>query len=123
MLWYQVAIRGKTKGNTMIGLSLSFCVTDVLKGKVTLKDIEYIVAGTCAGNSDAYQDVLAGYAEKHWIANPEEGVRVALELYRSGKVHQPRLANANRFPVTANKVYWVQTADQIVWSDASEQDA
>lgn len=104
----------------MIGLSLSNCVKDVLDGKVALSDIELIVAGTCAGNPELFQEVLAGYTESYWVKAPEEGVRIALELYHAGKVCQPRLANANHFPVRPNRVHWVQSVDQIVWSDTLE---
>lgn len=123
MLSYRVAIRGKPpKGNAMIGLSLSLCIRDVLEGKVAQSDIEHIVAGTCAGNLEAFQEVLAGYAEGYWRKAPEEGVRIALELYHAGKVRQPRLENSNHFPVRANRVSWVQSEDEIVWSDSVEQD-
>lgn len=104
----------------MIGLSLSNCIKDVLDGKVALSDIELIVAGTCAGNLELFQEVLSGYTESYWREAPEEGVRIALELYHAGKVCQPRLANANHFPVRANRVNWVESKDEIVWYDAEQ---
>lgn len=108
----------------MIGQSLSLCVSDVLDGKVALGDIELIVAGTCAGNPEAFQGVLDGYAENYWSKAPEDGVRIALELYHAGKVCQPRLANTNHFPVIAKKgAHWVKSVDEIVWYDSVEQDA
>lgn len=108
----------------MIGQSLSLCVSDVLDGKVALGDIEQIIAGTCAGNLEAFQVVLDGYAESYWRKAPEEGVRIALELYHAGKICQPRLTNTNHFPVLGNKgVHWVNSVDEIVWHDSAEQDA
>lgn len=104
----------------MIGLSLSNCIKDVLDGKVALSDVELIVAGTCAGNLELFQEVLSGYTENFWVKAPEEGVRIALELYHTGKVCQPRLANANHFPVLQDKVHWVQSVNEIVWHDAEQ---
>lgn len=104
----------------MIGMSLSLCVQDVLNGKVALSDIEQIVAGTSAPDLDVFKTVLDGYAESYWSKAPEQGVRIALELYHAGKVCQPRLANANHFPVLQNKVHWVNSVDEIVWYDAEQ---
>lgn len=107
----------------MIGLSLSLCIADVLDGEVVQSDIEYIVSGTCAGNLEVFQGVLADYAKAYWRKAPGEGVRIALELYHAGKIHQPRLENSNHFPLRANRVRWVKSEDEIVWYDSAEQDA
>lgn len=107
----------------MIGLSLSLCIKDVLDGKFALSDIEHIVAGTCAGNLEAFQGVLADYTKTYWSKAPEEGIQIALELYHAGKVHQPRLENPDHFPLLLNKLHWVQSEDEIVWHDTAEQDA
>lgn len=107
----------------MIGLSLSNCIKDVLDGKVAQSDIELIVAGTCAGNLETFQEVLAGYAASYWSKAPEDGIRIALELYHAGKICQPRIANTDHFPSLLNRVYWVKSEAEIVWHDSAEQDA
>ena len=106
------------KGMAMIGLSLSFCIHDILEGKAVLADVEYIVAGTCAGNPELFREALAGYAERYWRKDPQKGVRVAIELYQAGKVHQPRLENHRHYPVLPNKAHWVDSESEIVWSDS-----
>ena len=98
-----------------IGLSLSRCMRDILEERVDIKDVLVIVART---DVDPYND-------SHWtslwegylyggLSNPEwEGLEdrqkamhdLLVELYDSGKLHQPRQFKAHppRMPY-----YWLE---------------
>jgi hypothetical protein len=99
----------------MIGLSLSLCVKDVLDGYVTTDDIERIISGTCAGSPAVLEAVLDYYAKKYWSKAPAEGVRIAKELFRAGKVHQPRLKDPDYHPAAAGGFHWMKSEDETVW--------
>jgi hypothetical protein len=75
----------------MIGMSLSFCVKDILNGEVDLKDVEKIIAGTNMPKRDIFEEAIkTNYAPVYWKKNPKKGVEIALELWDSGKLDQPR---------------------------------
>ncbi len=75
----------------MIGKSLSFCVKDIVEGKVALADVERIVAGTFYTDRDMFHTGLrADYCRTYWRLNPTEAHRVAMRLWDDGKIDQPR---------------------------------
>lgn len=75
----------------LIGLSLSFCVADIINGLVNIDDVAFIVSGTRIRNSEDLSDVFATYARNYWDNLPQLGVSVATRLYEEGKIIQPRL--------------------------------
>ena len=95
MLWYIMeTIKGgnmSNEGNQLIGYSLSFCVSDILRGAVREAQVTRIVASTCAPTSGDFDKVLESYAQSYWDRNPEEGIAIARRLYDHGKIDQPRL--------------------------------
>jgi hypothetical protein len=66
----------------MIGLSLSLCVADILRGRVKEEDVTFIVAGCAIHESDPehLEYVLSSYAGNYWYPNPEEGKAIARRL-------------------------------------------
>ena len=110
-----------------IGLSYSRCVRDIVEGKVDIADVLVIIARTDfdPNNSEQWQGIWEGYAggsnrgsmiRMFAGANPEwsnygdedEDLfrSVSIELYDSGKLHQPRKfgAHPRRLPY-----YWLNT--------------
>ena len=110
-----------------IGLSYSRCVRDIVEGKVDIADVLVIIARTDfdPNNSEQWQGIWEGYAggsnrgsmiRMFAGANPEwsnygdedEDLfrSVSIELYDSGKLHQPRKfgAHPRRLPY-----YWLET--------------
>lgn len=75
----------------MIGLSLSFCVSDICRGKVALQDVEKIIAGTCVHDRDELEDLIVDYQEWYWSDFPKEAAFVTRCLWENGKIEQPRL--------------------------------
>lgn len=79
---------------TLIGLSLSFCVADIVRGKVQLENVNKIIAGTCAEPTE-WENLLTDYKRIYWDFNPDECERVARKLMDENKIEQPRLNGKN----------------------------
>ena len=83
-----------------IGLSLSRCMRDILEERVDINDVLVIVARTDVDphNDDHWRNIWDGYIYGG-MSNPEwagledrerEMHDLLVELYESGKLHQPR---------------------------------
>ena len=89
-----------------IGLSYSRCIRDIVDGKVALRDVLVIVARTDFDPRDdeQWRNIWEGYgggqtfgspfSQPEWMnysAEDEQKFRdITLELYNTGKLHQPR---------------------------------
>lgn len=101
-----------------IGLSYSRCVRDIVDGVVDIDDVLVIIARTDFDPRDAEQwsGIWEGYHSFHGLSNPEWASypdededrfrSVSIELWESGKLHQPRKfgAHPRRLPY-----YWLET--------------
>lgn len=110
-----------------IGLSYSRCIRDIVDGKVDIEDVLVIIARTDFDPRDdkQWQGIWQGYAgggdanlmrgffggsHPEWAgyaAEDEDRFRsVSIELWESGKFHQPRKfgAHPRRMPY-----YWLET--------------
>lgn len=93
----------------MIGLSLSFCVADILYGKVRLEDVKLIITGTACRTPEQWAGLLEQYKQSYWqfderqVANPEDVLRTLLE---SGRIYQPRLHDEE--PPRIGRGFWVE---------------
>lgn len=86
-----------------IGLSYSRCVRDIVDGIVDIADVLVVISRTDfdPNNDTQWRSIWEGY---HWN-NPEWGNypdedesrfrSVSIELWESGKLHQPRKFGAN----------------------------
>ncbi len=74
----------------LIGLSLSFCVADIVRGTVEFEKVDKIVTATAAGPAE-WDGLLDEYKRIYWDFNPDECERVARKLMTEGKIEQPRL--------------------------------
>jgi len=98
-----------------IGLSYSRCVREIIEGKVDINDVLIIIART---NFDPHDDaqwtgIWRGYSNDAFFSYPEWGNYedtdeqrfrdVTIELYDSGRLHQPRKFGAH--PVRRNEVW------------------
>jgi hypothetical protein len=110
-----------------IGLSFSRCVRDIVEGKVDIADVLVVIARTDFNPNDdqQWESIWQGYAggsnrgsmirmfggsNPEWssYSNDDEDLfrSVSIELYDSGKLHQPRQfgAHPRRLPH-----YWLDT--------------
>jgi hypothetical protein len=90
-----------------IGLSYSRCVRDIVDGVVDIDDVLIIIARTDFDPHDdaEWQGIWQGYHGRSMMSNPEwanyppedeDRFRsVSIELWESGKLHQPRKFGAH----------------------------
>lgn len=78
----------------LTGVSLSFCVKDVILGLVKIEEIGQIIAATRFSNEVEFEDTVNHYARTYWRSNPEMGKATARALRSSGRIVQPELQNA-----------------------------
>lgn len=99
-----------------IGLSYSRCVLDIVEGRVDLGDVLVVIARTDfdPNNDQQWSEIWMGYTTsrgwnpREWAAyapdDSEANGRfrsVTLDLYRGGKLHQPR-----QFGVKPQRLPW-----------------
>lgn len=98
-----------------IGLSLSFCVKEIIRGEVRLEDVEKIVAGTTVDDPNDWPKVIDVYKRVQWADNPELGQRIFSELLAAGKIEQPLLTT--RCQPIINLGIWVGSESEIQWTE------
>jgi hypothetical protein len=101
-----------------IGLSYSRCVRDIVDGVVDIDDVLVIISRTDFDPHDDEQwsEIWTGYHDSYGLSNPEwrnyppedeDRFRsVSIELWESGKLHQPRKFGAH--PARRQEI-WLET--------------
>jgi hypothetical protein len=95
----------------LYGLSVSFCIKDLIEGKVAYEDIECIIAGTAVRNEDDLVKLAEVYEETYWRNDPELGHDYLWRLWEDGKIFQPRLFYGNEFAPMIAEGHWVLSAE------------
>jgi hypothetical protein len=106
-----------------IGLSFSRCVKDIFDGVVDIKEVLVLIARTDFDphNDDQWRGIWEGYgggqtfgspySNPEWMDYPAEDEqefrKITLELYDTGRMHQPRKFGARpmRLPY-----YWLEAS-------------
>lgn len=104
-----------------IGLSVSLCVADIARGDIAIEEVSRLIAGTRCKDVDDWSSVIKDYQEEYWSEFPDQAKAILKQLIADGKVEQPRLENDNHHPLISHSRpsdYWVESEDEIVWSDA-----
>jgi len=90
-----------------IGLSYSRCVRDIVDGAIDIDDVLVIISRTDFDprNDDQWNSIWVGYHDRYGLSNPEwanyppedeDRFRsVSIELWETGKLHQPRQFGAH----------------------------
>lgn len=73
------------------GLSLSFCVSDIVRGIVKEENVEKIVSGTAVKTDTDWEELLQSYCRIYWFDFPEKARALVARLRQQGKIEQPRL--------------------------------
>ena len=92
-----------------IGFSLGRCVRDIVCGLITVDDVAFIITGTYITDEDKLANVIANYAyQSDYLQglNQDRCQEVALELWRSNRIIQPRREGMHRHKQPENAV-WV----------------
>jgi len=90
-----------------IGLSYSRCVRDIVDGVVDIDNVLVVITRTDFDphNDEQWLDIWEGYHDRYGLSNPEwanyppedeDRFRsVSIELWETGKMHQPRKFGAH----------------------------
>lgn len=97
-----------------VGLSFSRCVRDIVDGTVNIDDVLIVIARTDfdPNNDTQWKSIWNGYrwSNPEWAGYPDEDEdrfrSVSIELWETGKLHQPRKfgAHPERRPE-----FWLET--------------
>ena len=96
----------------LVGLSLSSCIYDILKGKVAIESVVKIITGTrIACNSDL-DIVIDQYVDTYWSGHNRQLCLELVEyfLFR-GIIEQPRLTNGCVYTDKLGGTNWVDYND------------
>ena len=74
-----------------IGLSLSYCIAEIIKDKVSIDDVAVIITNTRAVNREEFVKLCKQYKNTYWWHSPDLAENIALLLYNRGKIIQPRV--------------------------------
>ena len=101
-----------------IGLSYSRCVRDIVDGVVDINDVLIVIARTNFNPlvDEEWSDIWHGYHSRSGWSNPEWGNytdededrfrSVSIELWESGRLHQPRKFGAR---AVRRSEIWLET--------------
>jgi len=100
----------------MIGLSVSFCVRDIVEGRMPVADVEKIIGGTRALNDADWDEVISRYQRVFWREFPLRAAVVLRGLIAAGKVVQPRCNRRGSQAVPClGRGHWVKDESEITW--------
>jgi hypothetical protein len=89
-----------------VGLSLSFCVGDILRKKYLASEVDHIVSNT---RFASIKEAFDYYCESYWYDFSENDVlAVLMEIWP--KLIQPRLENP-RYSHNVAQGHWIEAAD------------
>jgi hypothetical protein len=92
-----------------IGFSLGRCVRDIVNGEVDIDSVAFIIAATAIRSPEQLDQVIEDYLWRSDYLSGLDEVRckeVALELWNSSKILQPRLQGLHRHKQPENAI-WV----------------
>ena len=92
-----------------IGFSFGRCIRDIVNGDVSLDDVAFIITATNMHDREQMSNVVKVYmGEPHYLLglDYEKCVTVALELWDSNRLLQPRRQGIHRHAQPENSV-WV----------------
>jgi hypothetical protein len=93
-----------------IGFSFGRCVRDIVNGDVNIDDVVVVVAKTMMRSDEDVLSVVRQYMFRwDYLAGLDDAKcqEVALELWNSGRLHQPRVLG----------LYASMTPEEFVWLD------
>jgi hypothetical protein len=102
----------------MIGLSVSFCIRDIVDGKMPLSGVEKIIGGTKALNDADWENVISRYQQVYWKKFPLRAAALCRWLVKAGKIEQPRCNPEGSQAVPCiGQGHWVANESEVIWND------
>lgn len=95
--------------NKIVGLSLSFCVKDIMDAKVAIDNVQFIATGTYATSPEDWDEVIGVYRKAYWYKDPDRGEAIARHFINNGMILQPRLEGNH--PLFAENGKWILLAE------------
>jgi len=92
-----------------IGFSLGRCIRDIVNGEVALDDVAFVIAATNIHEEQQLAQVVDSYLYRDdylYMLDEAECQQVALELWQSNRILQPRRQGMHRHKQPENSV-WV----------------
>lgn len=92
-----------------IGFSLGRCIRDIVNGDVDLESVAFIIAATAIRDEETLNSVVEDYMWRSGYLSGLDEQRckeVALELWNSARILQPRLQGLHRHKQPENAI-WV----------------
>jgi hypothetical protein len=92
-----------------IGFSLGRCIRDIVNGEVALDDVAFVIAATNIHEEEQLAQVVDSYLYRDdylYMLDEAECQRVALELWNTNRILQPRRQGMHRHKQPENSV-WV----------------
>jgi hypothetical protein len=91
-----------------IGLSLSFCIHDLIAGRVREEDVSVIVTNTRAPDDTTWDRLMASYGRSYWRDNAQASIDLATLLRKEGRIVQPRTRDPSYAHRTPGADFWIE---------------
>ncbi len=91
-----------------VGFSFGRCVRDIVNGIVAYEDVAFIITGTALRDEEAVKWCVEEYLNRYDYLlglDPEQCTKIALDLYKDGKIFQPRLQNIRAFRIPEGAIW------------------
>jgi len=75
---------------SLVGLSLSYCIKDIIDGKVKEEEVIKIITRTMAFDEGDWKNIIEHYQHKLWESNPKKAEEIFRRFLEAGKIEQPR---------------------------------
>jgi len=109
-----------------IGFSLGRCVRDIVKGNVSINDVAFIIAATSIHDEPQLANVIEQYMyrDDDYLYGLDEAAcqSVALDLWKTNKILQPRRQGLHRHRQPENAV-WVDMFPTVISDNHSVKTA
>ena len=109
-----------------IGFSLGRCVRDIVKGHVNIDDVAFIIAATSIHDEPQLANVIEQYMyrDDEYLYGLDEAAcqAVALDLWKTNKILQPRRQGLHRHRQPENAV-WVDMFPTLISENHSVKTA
>lgn len=96
----------------LVGLSLSFCIQDILAGMVDESDVIRIETGTCAETEHDWEQLIHRYQASYWRRDADEAKAIVQRLRAAGKIEQPRLQD--REAINIARGHWLDFTGRVI---------
>jgi hypothetical protein len=98
------------------GRSLSFCVKDILTGKINERDVALIVTSTACETREDWNRLIRSYANSYWHGfSVVECSTLVNRLLNKGKIYQPRLIDGRIQDLSCHG-NWADSEDEVMAS-------